>query len=126
MVPRDADELPASMAFRGGLYRLFECGHIVRCYRRAWKSRSSGEVSDRKRERWLTTTQRPKRIALHSGWSRRAIAIVDLAAQGRWLCFRVVCRGRIIRGLCGQGLFYYPCTGIAGVPDQKIGGTTMW
>jgi predicted esterase len=96
MVPRDADELPASTAFRRGLYRLFERGHIVRCYRRAWKSRNSGEVSDAKRERWLTKTQRPKRIALHSDWSRRAIAIADLAAQGRWLCFRVVCRRRII------------------------------
>src|SRR5205807_4914444 len=60
----------ASMAFRAGLYRLFERGHIVRCYRRAWKSRDSGEVSDAKRELWLTKTQRPKRSALHSDWSR--------------------------------------------------------
>ena len=90
MVSRDADELPASMAFRGGLYRLFERGHIVRCYRRAWKSRNSGEVSDAKRERWLTKTQRPKRIAVRSDGSGRAVAVAGLAAQGRWLCFRVV------------------------------------
>ena len=90
MVPRNGDELPASIAFRGDLYLWFEHGDIVRCHCRAWKDRDSGEVIHANGERWLTKTQRPKRIAVRSDGSRRAVAVAGLAAQGRWLCFRVV------------------------------------
>jgi len=90
MVLRNGDELPASIAFRGDLYLLFERGDIVRCHCRAWKDRDSGEVIHANGERWLTKTQRPKRIAVRSDGSRRAVAVAGLAAQGRWLCFRVV------------------------------------
>jgi hypothetical protein len=59
-------ELPASIPFRGDLYLLFERGDIVRGHCRTWKDRDSGEVIHANGERWLTKTQRPKRIALHS------------------------------------------------------------
>ena len=90
MVLRNGDELPASIAFRGDLYLLFERGDIVRGHSRTWKDRDSGEVIHANGERWLTKTQRPKRIAVRSDGSRRAVAVAGLAAQGRWLCFRVV------------------------------------
>src|SRR5262245_39953674 len=125
MVPRNGDELPAAIAFRGDLYLLFERGDIVRCYCRAWKDRDSGQGIHPNRERWLTKTQQPKRITLHPYGSRRAVAVADLAAQGRWLRFRVVCRRPIIRVLCGQGPFHHSCAGIAwlklGHRTKKLG-----
>ena len=80
MLPHNGDESPASIAFRGDLYLLFELGDIVRCHHRAWKDRAPGELSHANGERWLTKTQRTKRIALHSDGSRRAVAVADLAA----------------------------------------------
>src|SRR5262245_1920761 len=125
MVVRNGDELPASIAFRGDLCLLFQRGHIVRCHCRAWKDVDSGEVIHANRERWLTKTQQPKRITLHPYGSRRAVAVADLAAQGRWLCFRVVCRRRVIRVLCGQRPFHHSCAGIAwpklGHGTKKLG-----
>src|SRR6187549_2058271 len=82
-VPGNGDESPASIVFRGDLYLLFERGDIVRCHHRAWKDRDSGELIRANGERWLAKTQRPKRIALHSDGSRRAVAIADSAAQGK-------------------------------------------
>jgi hypothetical protein len=122
---RRGGELPASIAFRGDLYLLFERGDIVRCHCRTWKDRDSGQVIHANGERWLTTTQQPKRIHLHSNGSPRAVAAAHLAAQGRWLCFRVVFGGRIIRVLCGQGTFHYSCAAIAqpnlGHRTKKLG-----
>ena len=65
-VPGNGDESPASIVFRGDLYLLFERGDIVRCHCRAWKDRDSGEVNHTKPERWVTETQRQKRVAIHS------------------------------------------------------------
>ncbi len=91
---------------------------------RAWKDRASGELIHANGERWLTKTQRPKRIALHPDGSRRAVAVARLAAQGRWLCFRVVWRERILRALCGQGPFHYSC---AAISRPKLGhGPKNW
>ena len=104
-VPRHGDESPALIAFRGDLYLLFERSGIVLCHCRAWKDRDSGELIHANGERWLTKTQRPKRIALHSDGSRRAVAVAGLAAQGRWLCLRVVCRGGSYAPYADKGRF---------------------
>ena len=65
-VPRNGDESPASIAFRGDLCLVFERGDIVPCQQRAWKDRASGELIHTDGERWLTKTQWPKRITLHT------------------------------------------------------------
>ena len=117
-VPRNGDESPASIMFRGALYLLFGSGDIVRCQHRAWTDRSSGKLIHADGKRWLAKTQRPKRITLHSNGSRRAVAVADLAVQGRWLSFRVVWRQRIIRALRGQGPFHYSR---AGITRPKLG-----
>ena len=91
MVPHNGDESPASIAFRGDLYLLLGCGDIIRCQHGAWKDCASGELIHADGERLVSKNSVaqteepniPKR-------SRRAVAVADLAAQGRWLCFRVV------------------------------------
>ena len=100
MVPPNGDETPALFAFRGAIDLLFDSGDLVRRHHGAWEDRASGKLVRENRQRWITKTQRPKRIALHSKGSRRAVAVAHLAAQGRRLSFRVVWRERIIRALC--------------------------
>src|SRR5262245_51354680 len=119
MIPKNGDELPATISSRSDVY-LFEHGDIVRCHCRTWKDRDSRKVSGANNERRLTKTQWQKRIALHSNHSCRAVAVADLAAQGR-LCFRVVFRRGIIRALCGQGPFHYSR---AGITRPKLGHRT--
>ena len=123
-IPGNGDALPASTAFWGDVY-LFERGDIVRCHCRTRKDCHSREVSHANGERWLTETEWPQRLALHSDRSCRAVAVADLAAQSRWLSFRVVFRGGIVRALCGQGRLHYSRAGIArpklGHRTEKLG-----
>src|SRR4029450_11558427 len=120
MIPRHGDELPASIAFRGDVY-LFERGDIVRCHCRTRTDCDSPEVIHANDEPWLTETQWPKRIALHSDRSCRAVALADLAAQGRWFRFRGVFRGGIVGTLWGERSFHYSR---AGITRPKLGHRT--
>jgi hypothetical protein len=92
---------------------------------RTRKDCRSREVSHASGERWLTETEWPQRLALHSDRSCRAVAVADLAAQSRWLSFRVVIREGIVRALCGQRRFHYSRAGIArpklGHRTEKLG-----
>jgi phospholipase/carboxylesterase len=77
MIPGNGDALPASTAFRGDVY-LFERGDIVRCHCRTRKDCHSREVSHANGERWLTETEWPQRLALHSDRSCRAVPLLIL------------------------------------------------